>query len=118
MSNLLTVYKFIVDHIVTVEWDNQTGWAAPVIEPYKALTLDPAASVFHYAFCCFEGMKAYKDADGRVRLFRPDKNVQRLNNSAARVALPTFDEDEVIKLLFEYTRLESRWVPEYAYISI
>lgn len=58
-------------------------------------------------------MKAYKDAEGRVRLFRPDKNVQRLNNSAARVALPTFDEDELLKLVSEYTKLESRWVPEY-----
>lgn len=57
-------------------------------------------------------MKAYKDAKGKVRLFRPEKNIQRLNTSAVRIALPSFDEDAVMKLLAEYTRTESRWIPE------
>lgn len=73
--------------------------------------MDPAAAVLHYAYTCFEGMKAYKDSQGRARLFRPDKNMQRLNSSAARISLPTFDEDAMIKLLTEYVRLESSWIP-------
>lgn len=74
--------------------------------------LDPAAAVLQYAFTCFEGMKAYKDGQGRARLFRPDRNLRRLNLSAARIALPTFDEGAMLKLLTEYVRLESRWIPE------
>ncbi|KAH8703316.1 putative branched-chain amino acid aminotransferase [Talaromyces proteolyticus] len=104
--------RSFTDHILSVSWDVNTGWTEPVIEPYKSLELDPAAAVFHYAFCCFEGMKAYKDAQGNVRLFRPERNIQRLNRSAARVALPTFNENELLKVLIEYARLESRWVPE------
>lgn len=100
------------DHILSATWDAREGWSTPSIEPYKALSLDPAAAVFHYAFCCFEGMKAYKDAQGNVRLFRPEKNIRRLNTSAVRIALPGFDEEAVLKLLAEYTKTESRWIPE------
>jgi branched-chain amino acid aminotransferase len=57
-------------------------------------------------------MKAYKDAKGNVRLFRPEKNIRRLNTSAVRIALPAFDEEAVLKLLAEYTKTESRWIPE------
>lgn len=57
-------------------------------------------------------MKAYKDANGNVRLFRPEKNIRRLNTSAVRIALPSFDEEAVLKLLAEYTKTESRWIPE------
>jgi branched-chain amino acid aminotransferase len=99
--------------MLSVPWDSTHGWGIPKLEPYKALSLDPAAAVFHYAFCCFEGMKAYKDAKGNVRLFRPEKNIHRLNTSAERIALPTFDEGEVLKLLAKFTELESRWIPEY-----
>lgn len=58
-------------------------------------------------------MKAYKDAQGNVRLFRPEKNIRRLNTSAVRIALPAFDEESVLKLLAEYAKTESRWIPEY-----
>jgi branched-chain amino acid aminotransferase len=65
------------DHMLTVDWHRDSGWAAPQITPYGPMSVDPAASVFHYALECFEGMKAYKCNDGEVRLFRPDCNMER-----------------------------------------
>jgi branched-chain amino acid aminotransferase len=69
--------------------------------------MDPASCVFHYAFECFEGMKAYKDKHGNIRLFRPHKNMARLNFSSKRVALPTFDEEALLQLIAEFVKLES-----------
>lgn len=94
-----------------MEWTAADGWTAPRITPYQNLALDPATCVLHYAFTCFEGTKAYKDKDGNVRLFRPDKNMARLNRSAARIALPTFEEDKMIELLAKFTKMEERFVP-------
>ncbi|AEO58981.1 hypothetical protein MYCTH_2306813 [Thermothelomyces thermophilus ATCC 42464] len=100
------------DHMLTIEWDQATGWQRPHITPYQNLSLDPASCVFHYAFECFEGLKAYKDKEGRVRLFRPDKNMERFNKSAARIALPTFDSAALIDLIARFAKLESRFIPE------
>ena len=80
--------------------------------PYQNLALDPAAAVLHYGFECFEGMKAYKDARGNVRLFRPEINLDRLNRSAARIALPTFDPEELLKLIARFVQLEQRFIYE------
>src|SRR5204863_8483592 len=85
--------------MLSLEWTALRGWLEPKITPYQNLSLDPATCVFHYAFECFEGMKAYKvvkltpvtyeqDKDDKTRLFRPDKNMRRFNISAARIALP------------------------------
>ncbi|KAL2223478.1 cytosolic branched-chain amino acid aminotransferase [Thermoascus aurantiacus ATCC 26904] len=104
--------KTFTDHMLSVEWTASDGWLAPRITPYQNLSLDPATCVFHYAFECFEGMKAYKDKNGRIRLFRPDKNMARLNKSSARIALPTFDGDALIKLIGELVKLDSRFIPE------
>ncbi|ANB15635.1 branched-chain-amino-acid transaminase BAT2 [Sugiyamaella lignohabitans] len=104
--------KSFTDHILSIEWDAESGWAAPQIKPYGPLALDPAAVVFHYAFECFEGMKAFKDIDGDIRLFRPDRNMARLNSSSERICLPTFDSEEMIKLLKEYVKLEKNLIPD------
>jgi branched-chain amino acid aminotransferase len=98
--------------MITVEWEKTSGWLAPKIVPYQNLSLDPATCVFHYAFECFEGLKAYKAKDGSIRLFRPDKNMARLNKSAARIALPTFTGTALIDLLAEFVKLESRFIPD------
>lgn len=97
--------------MLTVEWDKATGWGTPKISPYQNFSLDPATSVFHYAFCCFEGMKAYKDKDGQVRLFRPDKNMERFNTGAARIALPTFAPEALTDLLAKFAKLDERFIP-------
>ncbi|KAJ1964656.1 branched-chain-amino-acid transaminase bat2 [Dispira parvispora] len=104
--------KSFSDHMLLTAWDSKYGWHAPEIKPYGPLELEPSSVVFHYAFTCFEGMKAYKDKQGRIRLFRPDMNMKRMNHSAARLALPTFDGNEYIKCLKELLRTDSRWVPD------
>ncbi|KAI1123112.1 branched-chain amino acid aminotransferase [Nemania abortiva] len=100
------------DHMLTIEWTQTDGWRAPTIQPYQNLSLDPATCVFHYGFECFEGMKAYKDKAGKVRLFRPDKNMARFNKSAARIALPTFSPTALIDLIARFAQLEERFIPE------
>ena len=98
--------------MITVEWNKTHGWLTPRIIPYQNLSLDPATCVFHYAFECFEGMKAYKDKAGRVRLFRPDKNMERFNKSAARIALPTFGGTALIDLISRFAQLDARFIPD------
>ena len=99
------------DHMLSAEWTASQGWLPPRITPYQNLSLDPATCVFHYAFECFEGLKAYKDAQGSVRLFRPDKNMARLNKSATRIALPNFDGASLIDLISKFVSLEERFIP-------
>ncbi|KAF2401311.1 branched-chain amino acid aminotransferase II [Trichodelitschia bisporula] len=99
------------DHMLAIEWTASEGWHTPRITPYQNLSLDPATCVFHYAFECFEGMKAYKDRKGQIRLFRPDKNMARLNKSSARIALPTFDSEALTKLIGELVKIDERFIP-------
>ncbi|KAK2760965.1 Mitochondrial branched-chain amino acid (BCAA) aminotransferase [Arachnomyces sp. PD_36] len=99
------------DHMLSMEWTASDGWLAPRITPYQNLSLDPATCVFHYAFECFEGMKAYKDKEGNIRLFRPDKNMERLNKSSARIALPTFDGEALTNMIGQLVKLDSRFIP-------
>lgn len=98
--------------MLSIEWNATEGWLAPRIIPYQNLSLDPASCVFHYAFECFEGMKAYKDKDGQIRLFRPHKNMERFNKSAARIALPTFTGPNLVDLIAQLAKLESRFIPD------
>jgi branched-chain amino acid aminotransferase len=97
--------------MMAVEWTAAEGWLPPRITPYQNLSLDPATCVLHYAFEAFEGMKAYKDKEGNVRLFRPDKNMARLNKSVARIALPTFDGKAVIELIKKLVKMDERFIP-------
>ncbi|PNS19715.1 branched-chain amino acid aminotransferase [Sphaceloma murrayae] len=103
--------RHFTDHMLTIEWTASEGWMDPRITPYQNFSLDPATCVFHYAFTCFEGLKAYKDKQGNVRLFRPDKNMARVNRSAARIALPNFEGDKMIELLKKFVKQDERFVP-------
>jgi hypothetical protein len=71
------------DHMLTIDWTREGGWQSPAIVPYGPMAIDPAASVLHYALECFEGCKAYRTAEGQVRLFRPDMNLARLTTSTS-----------------------------------
>lgn len=102
----------LLDHMLSIEWTAKDGWQTPQIVPYQNLSLDPSTCVFHYAFECFEGMKAYKDNNGGTRLFRPNKNMERLNKSSARIALPTFDGEALTKLIGEFVKLDDRFIPK------
>lgn len=97
--------------MLSIEWTASSGWLAPRITPYQNLSLDPATCVFHYAFECFEGMKAYKNNEGAVRLFRPEKNAARLNNSSARIALPSVEAKPFIELIAKFAEMEQRFIP-------
>ncbi|KAI8882218.1 branched-chain amino acid aminotransferase II [Backusella circina FSU 941] len=111
-KNELVFGKTFSDHMITVNWNQDKGWDAPEIKPYGNLSLAPSTVVFHYGIECFEGMKAYKDKNGKIRLFRPDMNMARMNKSTERIALPKFDGDELIKIIGEYLKLDERWIPE------
>lgn len=101
------------DHMLTARWTEKSGWEAPEIRPYGPLSIMPTASVLHYATECFEGMKAYRGDDGKVRLFRPDRNAKRFLQSATRIALPGFAPEEFLKLLKRFVGVEaSKWIPE------
>lgn len=99
--------------MLSIEWTASEGWLPARITPYQNLSLDPATCVFHYAFTAFEGMKAYKDSKGGIRLFRPDLNMARLNRSAARIALPKFDGKAFTELMGQFCQLEERFIPSY-----
>lgn len=76
------------DHMMEVDWSTTNGWTRPLISPMHNLQLHPGAKVLHYAIELFEGMKAYRGVDGRIRLFRPEKNMERMRKTAARSSLP------------------------------
>src|SRR5947207_10465760 len=87
------------------------GWHDLRIEPYGPLTMDPAAAVLHYAQAVFDGLKAFRGDDGKVRLFRPQKHIERLNNSARRLCIPELDADTALQALVTLVGLERDWVP-------
>lgn len=103
--------KTFSDHMLEIEWTAEHGWAAPTITPYHNFSFDPSTVVFHYGFEAFEGMKAYRDKEDKIRLFRPNKNMERMNRSAERIVLPTFDGEEFIKLVEEFLRVDQEFVP-------
>ncbi|XP_024401549.1 uncharacterized protein [Physcomitrium patens] len=100
------------DHMLQASWKDGLGWTAPSIDPLGPISLHPCAQVLHYAVECFEGMKCYKGKDGRLRLFRPDMNMDRLARSAARLTLPHFDKVELLECIKELLRVERDWVPD------
>ncbi|KAG9001087.1 hypothetical protein FRB93_012467 [Tulasnella sp. JGI-2019a] len=100
------------DHMLSIPWTQKEGWGTPRIHPYEPLILDPSASVLHYCQTIFEGMKAYRDENGKVTLFRPDMNMKRMARSAGRVALPTFDGDELLKLIKKLVATDAHWIPQ------
>ena len=97
------------DHMLVCEYKNG-AWQDLEIKPYAPLTLDPSARVFHYGQAIFEGMKAYKDDNEDVWLFRPDQNFERMNKSAVRLAMPAIDETRFIGGLIELLKVEKEWV--------
>jgi branched-chain amino acid aminotransferase len=99
------------DHMFVADFQEEKGWYDPRIEPYGPLSLDPAAAVLHYAQAVFDGLKAFRGKDGRVRLFRPQKHVERMNLSAQRLCIPELDPELGLQSLVELVRLEQEWVP-------
>jgi branched-chain amino acid aminotransferase len=99
------------DHMFMLDYDAGLGWHQPRIVPYQPIVLDPAAKVFHYGQTIFEGLKAYRTEDGRILLFRPSKNIQRLNRSNDRMSVPRLDEQLVMEALRELVKVDADWIP-------
>ncbi|ALM53702.1 branched-chain amino acid aminotransferase [Halomonas huangheensis] len=103
--------RFFTDHMAHVRWTSDAGWHGHRVCPYGPLTLDPAASVLHYAQEIFEGIKAYRHADGSVWTFRPEKNAARFRASARRLALPELSDDDFVGAIKALVAQDVDWVP-------
>ncbi|CAD5215964.1 unnamed protein product [Bursaphelenchus okinawaensis] len=99
------------DHMVEIDWSVENGWHRPLLSPLHHLQLHPGAKVLHYAIELFEGMKAYRGVDNKIRLFRPDMNMDRMRRTAARSALPDFDTEELMQIVSELVSVDKEWVP-------
>ncbi len=103
--------KTFTDHMFVAEYTREKGWHDAKIIPFGNLSMHPAATVFHYGAEIFEGMKAYRRADGKVQLFRPLENVKRMNNSAERLRLPIMPEEDMLNAIKTFVEVEKDWVP-------
>lgn len=99
------------DHMFVMEYSVEKGWFSPRIEPYGPIALEPSAMIFHYGQEMFEGMKAYLTEEGKIQLFRPDKNIERANNSNRRLCIPQLDPDDFLQALMELIKIDQRWIP-------
>lgn len=103
--------KVFTDHMFIMDYSGDKGWHDPRIIPYQPLQIEPSAMVFHYGQTVFEGLKAY-NADGKILLFRPDRNFQRMNQSNERLVIPEIDEALVLEGLKELIRVDHEWLPK------
>lgn len=103
--------KLFTDRMLVIEWKAGTGWCDARIEPYAPFMLDPSCAVLHYSQEIFEGLKAYKRADGSVFLFRPEMNARRFNQSAKRICMPEIPEELFVKGIEQLVSLERDWIP-------
>lgn len=99
------------DHMFNMDYNPDKGWHNPRIEPYGPIVMDPATMVLHYGQSIFEGLKAFNGENGKVRLFRPKDNFERLNRSARRMCIPEINPGEVLDAMRELVRMEKAWIP-------
>jgi branched-chain amino acid aminotransferase len=100
------------DHMVTIKYSEAEGWHDARIEPRGPIPMDPAAAVLHYAQEVFEGLKAYKTADGGATLFRPRENAKRFQQSAERLAMPILPEDVFLEAVDQLVSIDREWIPD------
>lgn len=110
-ENPLVFGTIFTDHMYVMEYSTEKGWHDPAIMPYQPITLDPSAMVFHYGQEMFEGLKAYKTEDGRILLFRPDKNAERAVNSNRRLMIPEIPVEDFINGVKALVELDQAWIP-------
>jgi len=109
-NHLIFGHEF-TDHMFMMDWDKENGWHDAKIVPYGPLMLSPASNCLHYSQETFEGLKAYRTADGSIQLFRPEENFNRLNNSNDRLSMPRIDVDFALEALKTLVELDKDWVP-------
>lgn len=104
--------KRFSDHMAHATWTAERGWHDFRIEPYEAIAMSPAGAVLHYGQEVFEGLKAYRHADGSIWTFRPTYNAARLNHSSRRLAIPEFEHEAFIGSIVNLVRQDAAWVPD------
>ena len=103
--------RIFTDHMFMMDYSVDEGWHDARIVPFGRLSIHPASTVLHYGAEIFEGLKAYRRADGKVQLFRPMENIRRMNRSAERLCLPQIDENDAFQILTTFVEHEKEWVP-------
>jgi branched-chain amino acid aminotransferase len=111
MSENLGFGQIMTNRMFTQHYTSEKGWHDAAIGPYRPISLEPAASVLHYAQEIFEGTKAYRLPDGNINLFRPWENTKRFNGSARRMAMPVVDDEDHLAAIVKLVDLEQEWVP-------
>ena len=99
------------DHMFVANFEEEKGWYDPRVEPYAPFPLNPATAVLHYGQSLFEGLKGFRGRDGKIRLFRPDKHVARLNRTAERMCIPTLDPDLILRSWTTLVDVDREWAP-------
>ena len=110
-QNKLGFGKYFTDHMFIMDYTEGEGWHSPRIEPYAPISLEPSAMIFHYGQAIFEGLKAYRAEDGRILLFRPNKNMERVNISNDRLCIPPIDADFAVEAIKKLVSIDQDWVP-------
>lgn len=103
--------NYYTDYMFVMDYTEGKGWHDARIEPYGPLMMEPASMVLHYGQATFEGLKAYYGVDGDIRLFRPEKNMERLNKSNKRLCIPELDVDFAIEGIKKLVKIEKDWIP-------
>ena len=103
--------RVFTEHLAGISWDRERGWHDAEIRPYGPIPMDPGTSVLHYAQAVFEGLKAFRQADGRIAVFRPESNAARFRRSARRLALPELPDRTFIEAIELLVALDADWVP-------
>ncbi|MEE2035145.1 branched-chain amino acid aminotransferase [Rhodococcus chondri] len=103
--------QYFTDHMVSITYTDGVGWHDAKVEPYSPIQLDPAAMVLHYGQAIFEGLKAYRQADGSISSFRVNANAARMNRSAERIAMPHLPEELFLRSITELLDVDHEWVP-------
>ncbi len=110
-QNSLGFGQYFTDHMLVVEYEEGKGWYDAKIMPYQPLSLDPSAMVLHYGQAIFEGMKAYKTKDGRILMFRPEANMERVNISNDRLCIPPINVNDMVEAIAELVKVDADWIP-------
>ena len=110
-QNNLGFGKLFTDHMFVMNYTEGKGWHDPRIEPYHNLSLSPACMVFHYGQEMFEGLKAYRGADGKARLFRPDMNGKRTNDTNRRLCIPELPVEDFVEAVKAVVKVDEDWIP-------
>ena len=103
--------RVFTDHMAVIRYSEGKGWHDAKITARKPLSIDPAAAVLHYAQEIFEGLKAYRLADGTLAMFRPDANARRFRQSAERLAMAQLPEEMFLESIRQLLRVDRDWFP-------